>query len=421
MALLQRAARLGISLPPSGSKVIFVGDSITDPHNATGIGAATSYHGAQYAEKLANLYGWRLLGGNMIGGYNATVDNGTTVSFEADTLNWIGLQCTLATDATHGGSTVTAGSGAKAMKVTPTVAGSYAEAIPEGDLGGDATHGLRNGMQAGVTYDFAADVYVPLGTTGQWTLQIWDTTTAGSGYVNTTANITPMNAWQRVSVTRTVQAGAVEAAVRIANYTASTTQPIWVDCVQLEPGSVATAWFDTSQGNLKPGMGGTLLQATDHTAQNFLDNLAGRFTSIVNNAGGVDLISMFFGTNDLSGGLQAYPNRTRDTWRDALELAMGTFVSVAPNAQIVLLSMGSLTTFAGGSVVPQWIPGGATTWTAQQCYADMNNITQQVAAKFGAAFVDISAGLDANTVDHIHPNQAGHDYIVTCWKAAFGQ
>jgi lysophospholipase L1-like esterase len=406
-------------VPPSGSKAIFVGDSISDPNNATGIGAGLSYHGGQYAGKLSAQYGWRMLGANMLGG-TATPDNATSVSFETDTNNWIGLQATLASDATHGGSSVTSGSGSKAMKVTPTVNSSYAEAIPEGDLGGDATHGLRVGMQAGVAYTFAADVYVPLGTTGQWTMQIWDTTTAGSGYVNTSVNITPMNAWQRVSVTRTIQVSAVEAAVRIANYTAAVTQPIWVDCVQIEPGAVANPWFDSSSGNLKPAMGGTLLQATDNTASNFNGNQAGRFTNVVTAAGGVDLICMYFGTNDLGGGLGSFPNRTRTTWRDALVNAMGLFTTVAPAAQIVLISLGSLTTYAGGATVPQWTASSAA-WIQQQCYVDMNNITQQIAQQYGAAYVDITGGLDANTVDHIHPNQAGHDYIVTRFKAAFAQ
>ncbi len=382
-------------LPGAGAKTIWIGDSIT-----TGIGG-TAVNSGKYVAKLASQNGWLIIGDNMV----------TNASFETDTSIWIPNRATLTSDATHGGSSVTVGAGAKAMKIVPTVDATFSLASPEGDTGA-----VRLGLQAGVTYTYAADVYVPVGTTGSINLSIFDND--GTGLVSSdSAVVVPANGWQRISVTRTMRAGITDAFCRV-NWTGGRlTDAIWVDAVQLQGGATLPAWTDSVSSTVppRPAEGGTTLQSTDAAANSFQGNIAARYTNYVTAAGGVDLVSLYMGTNDLTDS--GYVNWGPTSWRAALDAALQAIIGAAPNAQVVVLSLGYTTTNDATAIPSPW-PGG----TRAKAYAGMNQITEQAAHDYGAVWVDIT-GMPAADVDGtgIHPNQAGHDYIVTQFYKAFGR
>lgn len=384
MVLRQRVARRPFGLPPSGSRAIFVGDSISDPT------LATAYNGAKYAVILANTYGWRVAGVNAIPNAN----------FETDATGWVAAGATIASD------TARAQFGTRSMKITPSAVNL--NIAPEGDVGA-----IRLGMRPGQAWTFSAYVWVPVGTAGSYNLQLYDF--AGS-YAASSTPITAQNAWQRVSVSRTILAGATESFARITGIGVTVGQAVWVDGAMLEPnGSMGATFVDSPRAaNAMVGLGGTTLvgAASGGTAQNFSDNLATRYTPHLP----ADVVCMMYGANDI--GLGGAGGLTRDGWRQAVTNAVLTFQSQAPSPLVVVCSLGWLTAFVGdATAVAGWGVGS----TRGAVYSDMNAITKQVARDLGAAWVDLSSMVAGDTLDGLHPTQAGHDKIVTAFKNVFGQ
>lgn len=377
-------ARRPMGLPPSGGRALFIGDSISDNS------IATSFNGGKYGVILSNTYSWRMLGVNAIPNAN----------FETDASSWTVTGGALASDATH------AQFGTKALKITPS--GASCQVNPEGDAGA-----IRLGMRANQTWTFSCYVWVPTGTTGTWNIQIIHGTSPT--YASTTVAVTPVNNWQRITVTATIGGTATESFVRIANVGATSGQAIWLDGAMLEPNSTPSTWIDSLRAsNQLPGMGGTtLVPATmGGTAQNFADNLATRFTPYPT----PDLVCMYYGNNDI--GLGGAGGLTREGWRSAMLGAIQTFMALPSTPVIVILGLGWITGFVGdATAVTGWGVGA----TRAAVYSDMNAITLQCCRDMGVPFVDLSAMVVGDTIDGLHPTQAGHDKIVTAVKRIFGQ
>lgn len=392
MVQQQQTRAVNRNLPPSGSSILVAGDSIQDWGN-DGYSGGNALNSGKSTVKLCSQYGWRLLAANGI-------LNG---SFETDTTGWVAAAgCSISSDATH------ASQGSRSMKVTATATGNT-WFNPVGDLGA-----VRLSLQEGVAYAAALDVFIPTGVTGTITLQIFDKVSGTYASSNSVA-VSASNTWQRISVSRTIGVGSTEIFVRVLWTGATSGQAIWIDAVMLEPGTTANAFCDTLD-TLRPAVSGSLLQTTDSTLNNFLGNVATRFSQWVTNPVPA-MIVLHMGTNDFAQVTNT-TNKTRTTWRDALASAMRLFESLNPTPLIVVIGLGSLSTYNDATAVSQW----GTGWQRQHVYTDMNNITQQVCREYGALFVDISGMVDSQTVtDHIHPNQSGHDFIVTQFKKVFGQ
>lgn len=378
-------ARRPLGLPAAGSKAMFVGDSITD------CSLATADNGGKYAVQLATTYGWRLLGVNAI----------ANADFETNASSWTAAGATLTSDATH------AQFGTKAMKMAPTSTSVIVN--PEGDSGA-----IRMGMKAGQTWTFSCYLWVPTANTGTWFVQLLDGPTGGP-YVGTTATVVAANGWQRVTVTRTIGVSSTESFVRIAGSSVTIGQAIWVDGAMLEPNSTASTWIDSLRtSNQLPAMGGTtLVPATSGgTAQNFADNLATRYTPY----GNADVICLFYGSNDI--GLGGAGGLTREGWRSAVLGAIQTFQAQTSVPVIAVCSLGWLTAFTNDATA---VAGWGVGTQRQHVYADMNAITQQCCRDLGALYIDLTAMVTGDTIDGLHPTQAGHDKIVTAFKRNFGQ
>lgn len=121
-------------------------------------------------------------------------------------------------------------------------------ASPVGDLGG----GMRMGMVAGQTYTFSGWVYVPStnggspgSTLNQVFLQLYD----NNGGYNAVGSSAPVayDTWTKLSVTKTIGAGATEAFLRVIdNETPNTYALVYFDGMQLELGSTAHQYVETT-------------------------------------------------------------------------------------------------------------------------------------------------------------------------------
>lgn len=123
-------------------------------------------------------------------------------------------------------------SGTKSMKMVTTGAN------------GGAT--INTGFAAGQTYTLSARVWVPVGVTASVMIQDTSGTTITAGAAGT-------DAWQYLTVTRTLAAGTT---VLGANVFANIATTFWVDEVQVELGSVAHSYVPTS-GSIAGLMQGT--------------------------------------------------------------------------------------------------------------------------------------------------------------------
>ncbi len=108
-----------------------------------------------------------------------------------------------------------------------TASGAEAEAAPVGDAGA-----LRMGMLPGLTYTFTAWLYVPTGSGPLASVFLAFLDNDGTGYAGPLAAPTVFDAWNRVSVTRTIRAGATEAFCRVETV-AGNGKTVYVDDVSL--------------------------------------------------------------------------------------------------------------------------------------------------------------------------------------------
>lgn len=397
-------------LPGAGARVIFIGDSISDHNYNPGV------RQGKYADSLRQQYGWTLLNASVV----------SNPDFEQPVATKpLGLVTatgiTASRDSAHAGAQ--GSSWAAKLLSDGTVGGT---ASLEGDAGA-----MCLGMRAGETYTFGMDVYAP--TTVSGLVQTYILDRVGSGSYNLTGvTVTKANSWQRITATRTIVAGATEAFVRPIQLSAPAAgDAVWIDNLTFSCNTTDPSAPDTSN-TYRSGISNTLLQTTDNDGQ-FNLNLLYQFPTVadarINGYAPLDLVSVSLGTNDYGyvwhTAAGATATKTRDTWRIAVNQLLGYLTQVAPNAVIVLIGLGYIqfSQTAGqpaypNNPIPQWGTGSAT--VQKDTWADMNAITQQACRDYGAVYVDISAMTNAQTVDGTHPTLAGHDFIVTQFKRAFG-
>lgn len=406
MLPIMRLTRLPVGLPPAGARVIFVGDSIFD-HTFRSLGAAAQRQG-KMADALRQQFGWVLLNANKVAG---GVSNEAILCPSLAAASGI----TLTRDSTHAGG---GGSAWAAKCASNGTAGGIV--FLDGDAGG-----LRMGMRGGETYTLSFDYWLPTTTTGTWLTAIEDQVGAG-GYLTTSLVFTKANSWQHATITRTIRAGATEAFARIvqANGPANG-DVIWVDNTKLECNSAETAFFDI-ENSYRSGVANRLLQLTDNDGVGNALNLLG--TNVIPNTIAqympLDMVVIFLGVNDygysVTTGASTASTKSRTTWRAALTSMMQQLTALFPWVRIVLCSLTDQAVGAASTTAaPNWgIAGGSK----GGIYMDMNRITAEVAATYGAVCVDLSGITGGTNLDDgTHPTLAGSDAMVVAFKKAFGQ
>lgn len=173
--------------------------------------------GAWWNPTTQSMAGNLLNSSNRPPGFTSTYDP----SFESATVGWIAF---VAGSPSAGQSTAQHFDGAKSLQV---VVNTAADSI-----------GWFVGTAPGITYTFSAYVFVPSGATARLTLQDWP-----SAVTLTTATSSTAGAWQRLTMTGTPSGAAVLVSVTSPSGTRPTT--FYVDAVQAEVGSSATAFTTT--------------------------------------------------------------------------------------------------------------------------------------------------------------------------------
>jgi hypothetical protein len=345
-----------------------------------------AYFGSgQVADRLCTLFGWINVNANKLGnpGFEINSEN-ASIAVTTGLEYWTASTCTLAHDATH------VHSGSWAMKVTPVSGTPFFYPIGYHNNGGTGNGGAyRFGMQPNLTYTFSAWLYIPTGT-GRPSLNLNDTV-GGVATTTTTQAAATFDAWQRVSVTRTIRASATDAYLNISTTDNTPAHVFWVDDVQLECNSAATTYADRiTRGAIN---GTTLSNATSR--QNALEaTLATRYTPFAP----LDVVMLAYGTNDQANAIGI----TADQFRASLRNVVGTIVAASPNALLIFCSMGNLS--AIGTV-----------------YWPLVDIIRQGAREAGGVFVDITPSAAGNLVDGTHPNVAGNIAVYNTIKAMFGK
>jgi len=365
----------------AGARCVWFGDSIGAPF----------YYGQAW-DQICAATGMAKVGGNMI-------NNG---GFEPDAnlvapAAWVvTVGCTLLADNTR------AVGGTKSCKMTATATDAYC--APVGDSGA-----IRLGMQGGRGYTVSAQVYLPTTSSGTMALIIYDNINDGTGYVQTNgASVSPANAWQTISVSRTLRnntnltqapGGITEAFVRIHWNGAIATNTLWFDNVEMDT-SIYTALppyaADGYNGAtpLASSQAGTLLSNKGATANNGTDSFAVRMAT------SPDVVIVAYGVNDcLTANTYSI---TASDWRTAVRTCLANCKALASKPLIIWVGIPTTTVIPVLPSAANWV-GYDVSSVAALKYS-MNSITLQECTDAGVPFVPIFPDQGTSLVQTLTPN-----------------